>query len=65
MTVIISKALRDEVLSSARAKHASATATLVSLYTAHGKQAAKRLKRKWTADDDQKVRTVVARQLAL
>jgi hypothetical protein len=65
MTVIISKALRDEVLSSARAKHASATAILISMYTAHGKAAAKRLKRKWTQSDDLKVHAVVARQLAL
>ena len=65
MTVIISKALRDEVLESAREKHASATATLISMYTAHGKRAAKRLKCKWTSDDDRRVQESVARQLAL
>ena len=65
MTVIISKALRDEVIISARAKHASATATLISMYTTHGKRDAKHLKRKWTSDDDQRVRQLVTRQLAL
>jgi hypothetical protein len=65
MTAIISTALRDEVLASARAKHASATATLISLYTTHAKGTAKRMKRKWTSQDDQRVREFVARQLAL
>lgn len=65
MTAIISKALRDEVIASARAKHPSATATLISLYTTHGKGAAKRMKRKWTSDDDRRVREFVARQMAL
>jgi threonine synthase len=65
MTVLISKARRDEVISAARDKHADSTATLINMHTAHGKRVAKRLKRKWTSKDDKKVREVVTRQLAL
>jgi hypothetical protein len=65
MTVIISKALRDEVLASARAKHSTAVATLITLYTAHAKRTAKLRKQKWTPAEDQKILTMVTRQLAL
>lgn len=65
MAVIISAALRREVLGAARAKHADALATLTAMYTAHGKEAFRRSKKVWTSEHDEKIAATVARQLKL
>jgi ribonuclease HII len=65
MTAIISKALRDELMASAKAKLPEAKRTLVEMYTAHAKRAAKRLRRTFTDEDRARIVAQVDRQLKL
>lgn len=65
MSALISKSLRNEVLTAAKAKQAEAVETLVEMYSKHAKDSAKRAKRQWTPEMDQRIRTQVEKQLAL
>lgn len=65
MTVIISKALRDEVLSAASPKLPKARATLEKLYLDHAQEAARRRRRTLTDAERARIRKHVSEFLSL
>ncbi|WP_327210148.1 hypothetical protein [Rhizobium leguminosarum] len=65
MGAIISKALRDEVLSAARAKHAKASSDLTEMYREHAKRAARTTGVPCGPDVERRIDAMVERQLRL
>jgi hypothetical protein len=65
MTVIISKTLRDEVISAARAKLPVARVTLEKMYLAHAQKVARRRRRKLTDTERARISSHVTQFLSL
>lgn len=65
MAAIISKALRDEVLSAARAKHAQATAVLTALYRERARAATRKRDIPYDSGVERRIDVMMERQLRL